>query len=98
MVVGGIDASLHTQPPVTVSYNGQFQDLISQSLTQLKIGQTIINYNAGAVMHDLIIDSGSSGSLLDAGTVTQVTKTLSQICSSIGESCWLDPDSSSKCV
>ena len=49
-------------------------------------------------MHDLIIDSGSSGSLLDTATVNQVTQKISEVCTSLGEQCWLDPDSNSKCI
>ena len=85
MVIGGVDSSSHTKSAAILNYNDLSKDFISKSLTVLKIGDTVINYNAGAVMHDLIIDSGSSASLLDTTTINQVTSSISAVCSSLGE-------------
>ena len=38
MVIGGVDTSLHTQNAVTLNYNDPSKDVISQSLTQVKVG------------------------------------------------------------
>ena len=84
MIVGGVDTNSHTKPAVVLNYNDLNSDFVSKSLTLLKIGETVINYNAGVVMHDLIIDSGSSGSLLDPGTINKVVETISLTCSGIG--------------
>ena len=98
MIIGGIDASIHTQPPATIPYNNAHQDVVSQSLTEIKIGDTLIHTNAGWVMHDLIIDSGSSGSLIDQKTYSHIIAKIASTCAGIGDQCWLDPESNSKCV
>jgi len=49
-------------------------------------------------MKDLILDSGSSASLLDQQTIDAILEAISLSCTSLGEDCWIDPDDSPRCI
>jgi hypothetical protein len=84
MNVGNIDTSLHTQPGITISYDDSFSDAVSKSLSSISFGKVVLTSNGGSEMPDLIIDSGSTTSVLNQNIYQQVITHLSDICTSLG--------------
>lgn len=85
MVFGGVDAAMHTRPPIVVPYDSPSADTISKSISEMKIGDTVIYSNAGQAMPDIIIDSGSTTSVLDRKTYNTISTAIEATCASMND-------------
>ena len=65
MNLGTVDSSLHTQPGISIPYDDPLSDAVSKSLSTISFGTSVLTSNGGSEMPNLIIDSGSTTSVLN---------------------------------
>jgi hypothetical protein len=98
MAIGGLNESLHTLPPVAISYNHQDSDMVGLQLGRISMGSTVLHRNASALMPSLILDSGSTTSVLASPIVGKIQQAIAEACLGLGEQCWLDPTRDHTCL
>ena len=84
MNLGTLDTSLHTQPGITIPYDDSFSDAVSKSLSSISFGNVVLTSSGWSEMPDLIIDSGSTTSVLNQNIYQQVVAHLTDVCTSLG--------------
>lgn len=95
MNIGTVDNSLHTQPGVTVNYDGPGTDSVSHSLNSITLGQFPIA--AAGSLPGIIIDSGTTTSIFTTATFTVVASALDFYCGQLGENCKKSNSSTTNC-
>lgn len=84
MNLGMLDTSLHTQPGIAIPYDDSFSDAVSRSLSSISFGNVVLTSSGGSEMPDLIIDSGSTTSVLNHNIYQQIITHLADVCTSLG--------------
>lgn len=84
MNLGTLDTSLHTQPGIAILYDDSFSDAVSKSLSSISFGNVVLTSSGWSEMPDLIIDSGSTTSVLNQNIYQQVVAHLTDVCTSLG--------------
>lgn len=93
--IGSVDNSLHTQPGVTVNYDGPDTDSVGKSLNSITLGKFPIA--ASGLYSGIIIDSGTTTSIFNNATFNAVISALDFYCGQLGTNCQKNTSSTTNC-